>query len=392
MNRIFVLLSIIIGVLMSCDMPEPDNGLPDYYRQIEGIEDVPLHGVVSSDSSIFVVSRSNDNNYKLINFSRSLNHIWTMSLPSSLVVVNELLLTTDSNLIIAGSQTKQSGDVSSLWVSKMALSGDVIWEYSSSANSDEKGNGIAETENGTFLVCGTYQSLSAGMNKEQPKLWEFDQSGQLTWDTIYNTTPGTEAMSVAHFETMGDCQVGLAISTPAPDTFDTKSYELWCLNNDRSLHFVRALSGYGGMYGGNIELVKDSRDNIITWRSVRDKDEKGAKYRLEKSDMNLDSVWLLQMANLVSIRDVVESQDENYLCVARKTRSLSIPENLVVLMVSKNGDLVWESTLDEEISSSPTFVLPLSKGEYLIGVGLRTGSKTFTGFYIVIDADGNPID
>jgi gliding motility-associated-like protein len=137
------------------------------------------------------------------------NVIWSRSLGGTPPDDGSTIIpTTDGGFIVAGSTGSPNGDVTGfhggiwdVWVVKLDISGNIVWQKCYGGSQLDFGSDIIET-NGGFIITGNTTSSDGDVvghhgTNEKEDLWVFkiDNSGNLLWQRCYGGTLADGAFS-----------------------------------------------------------------------------------------------------------------------------------------------------------------------------------------------------
>jgi alpha-tubulin suppressor-like RCC1 family protein/Leucine-rich repeat (LRR) protein len=99
-------------------------------------------------------------------------------------LVHSIQQTSDGGYIVAGKTFSTSGGKSFYWVFKLDKSGNVLWNKTYGATTDDEAFSIQQTSDGGYIVAGNTQGF--GTHLGAPWVLKLDQDGKVQWQKTYD--------------------------------------------------------------------------------------------------------------------------------------------------------------------------------------------------------------
>ncbi len=189
---------------------------------------------------------------------------------------HSVVQTNDGNIIIAGLNDMDGGDVSvnyggaDFWVVKMDIEGNLIWDKSFGGSGDDIVEKIIKTRDGDFLLVGTSNSMDGDISSPQGMddndFWvvKMDMDGNLVWEKSYGGSGGGMygdwATAVVESSEGGFVVVGHSSSTNGQVTGNHAGTEdFWVIKIDEEGSLIWEKS-YGGFHTDMASAIVQTKD------------------------------------------------------------------------------------------------------------------------------------
>jgi len=169
--------------------------------------------------------------------------------------------TSDGNYIIAGSTTSFGAGTCAIYLIKIDVNGNILWEKTYGGVNSQTGCCVQQTIDGGFVILGYTTSFGAG--GEDLYLIKTDSAGGLTWSKTYGGAGNDEGSYVIQALDSGYILIGSTWS------FGAGSSDLYLVKTDVSgnLMWSKTYGGYAGDMGTYIEQTSDN-GYIITGETM----------------------------------------------------------------------------------------------------------------------------
>lgn len=143
------------------------DGTTEWFRIIGDGKAVDAQSVIEGKEGYFIagykeVAKGNFDAW-VCNVDREGTILWEKTYGGALMDSAHEITSDGEGYVITGEKTSGSAGGSDLWVFKISIDGDLIWEQVYGGPLDEKGYSITPTTDSGFLIAGTTQSYGAGM-------------------------------------------------------------------------------------------------------------------------------------------------------------------------------------------------------------------------------------
>ncbi len=238
----------------------------------------------------------------------------------------------DGSFAIAGSTYKGPSLNDDIFLAKISASGQTLWSSTYGDVNIEKGQALAQTADGGFVVAG-YRSFVAAPNTEwNVLLAKFDEGGNPTWEATFNNWPIDQALSV-------------------------------CSTQD------------GGILIGAQTEIRGLGADVDNW--------------LIKTDASGNTLWTLFISSTREdrLQSVYEMSNGNIL-VGGMVNPAGTNIQASISMVSATGQLQWTSTFGSPRSDVINSVIE-GPHQRIIGAGYTQRSGTSDIYIILPDNQGH---
>ena len=177
---------------------------------------------------------------------------------SSNEFASSIIQTTDGGFIVAGCTESTDGDISEnkgwsdVWIVRLDISGNLIWEKSLGGNNPDCAFSIEQTIDGGFIIAGYSASNNGDVtgNHAYDDYWvvKLDELGNLEWEKSFGGSDFEEANSVQQTTDGGFIIAGWAGSTDGDVTGNHGHYDYWIVRLDVNGNLLWQKCLGGGKY------------------------------------------------------------------------------------------------------------------------------------------------
>ncbi len=350
-------------------------------------------------------SHSNDGNIdgNILKINKSGRVLWSKTLGGKgSEEVNHVIETPDDKLIIIGytdsDNINQSSEeiinqtsLNKVWVSKMDLSGNVIWSntYSKIGVIFQAFNGIV-TEEGNILIIGSSISLTGDDINSEIYLLNIDKNGKKVWEKFYNVYHSQEGIDVV------EANGGYTIVANIEENY---KWNIWLFHINKQGTVV-----WNNTFGG--------RDNEKSNKLIKTKDGGyaigGYTYSFAKGSLDAwfirvdkkgNEEWSKVFGGLSTdeIYSIVETKQQGFMAVgySEPWQSNEDGENILtsgidlfIVHLDKKGNIVWEKTWGGEGEQRAIDIVGNNNGFSLVGF-TNTGNDKGIDMLIMNNGQGN---
>lgn len=374
---------------------------------------------------ILILSFSNSQN---TTFQKTYNYL---EASAGYSVIN----TSDGNFLVVGRAGNYSEGVGRILLSKIDLSGDILWTklIGDSLDTESIGRSVLEIENEEYILCGTsdYQAITnkgktgflISVDKNGDVIWEtsseihgysvikssdgnyvvagydftssensedyliskFTSIGSSSWTTVLGSTEEDRAISVVEMEENIYLTVGyISESEENRDIFLCK------LNSNGDTLLTQRIGGLLDDSGS--DLIKTTDGNYIISGFTSSFGNGGYDVYLIKLNSNLDISWTKTYGGLDDDfgSSIDQTIDGGYILTGVTKSYGSGNRNVYLIRTDSNGDTLWTRTfggINDDIGRS---VIQVPDGGFLI-TGYSTSNGNENGDLYLIKTDENGI-
>lgn len=232
-------------------------------------------------------TKSQEKHLWLLRIDEKGNTLWGKtykSTPSS--EGRDLVVTSDSMLVIAGYSVKPFATNSDFWLIKVNQDGEIVWERNFGENGDESARTLAKTSDGGFVVAGI--NSSSMLYGDDAWIIKVDSTGRKLWDRTFGGKQSDYANDVIETSDKGIVVCGMTSSRDVG-------------------------KGYNSFW-----VAKMNSEGVDIWDNI---------YRINQWD---------------EATSVVEGLD-GYIYVTGFTRTISVIDyDIVLLKLDQDGNLIWQ--------------------------------------------------
>jgi len=218
--------------------------------------------------------------------------------------------TSDGGFVVAGYTTSIDGDVmgnngfQDMWVVKLDVLGDLVWQSSLGGSFGESANSIQETSDGGFVVAGYATSTDGdvtGFHGGQD-MWvvKLDGFGDLVWQRSLGGSLIDWANSIQQTSDGGIVVAGYSRSVDGDATVNNGLNDFWVVRMDvlGDLVWQRSLGGSVEDRAGSIQQTSDGGFIVAGYSFSVDGDVTG--------NHGGQDMWVVKLASVNGIDDVIE--------------------------------------------------------------------------------------
>ncbi len=279
---------------------------------------------------------------------------------------------TNDGFLVVGSSTSFEQDKTVACMVKLDSSGNLLWNKTYAENNGAEFRYAHTVTDGFLLVGNTFQA-SGGTNGYVMKV---DTQGNRLWTTQLNEY-GTEGIDKLFSATMdGDNLVAVGLT----ESFSSNSASnVWAikLNGDGNVIWNRTFGQTVSWAGRSITLTSDSGYMIAGYAYQPASDN--YDFLVLKLDADGNLLWNQTYGGSESDKAYSIAETADGFTVAGDTRSQgSGDSDAWIIKISPDGAKLWERTVGGSNFDSPTYMVALQDGSYVVagttfsfGNGLR---------------------
>ncbi|TEB16737.1 hypothetical protein Psfp_01138 [Pelotomaculum sp. FP] len=295
--------------------------------------------------------------------------------------------TSEGGFIIAGETKSRHGYDHDVYVVRTDEKGEMIWEKEFGGERCDYVWSVQQTKDGGFIIAGGTESCGAGIYDVY--LIKLDLNGNEIWEKTYGGAGSDCGYAVLQLADGGYLVAGNAESFGAgnPDLYLLKT------DGDGKMLWQKTYGGKGSDYGWSLVKAGDGGFLIAGEKEITGDRGGGFAAVLIKVDPDGNELWENTYGNnsVSSFYSVSQAKDGGYILTGKK-ESAEGGYDLYVVRTDKNGGLAWEKTVDGTGGNSGYAVLQSKDGGYIVagekGIEKSAGSEIFL---LKLKSERNPI-
>lgn len=306
--------------------------------------------------------------------------------PVTLIDGNECLyLVSFSSSDVSGNRTaSQKSTINSvdIWVVKVDLSGNIIWDKSFGGNDGESALDAVMTSDGNIVLAGSSNSSNSGdvsseniYSTTDPWLLKIDTMGNILWQKRYPTINQAQINTIIEDD---EGQLIMAISTDTPNDALKQvdihgDYDIWLLKMDDSGELL-SQNSYGGIstesdpvllfYAGKYYLACSSGSASASGNKGMD-------------NVGVIDIWFLQLNKDLSISREIILGGENIELVNRGLGIYAYGNNDIVVTTSTTSSTNTASWGNTTHYGDADFLIVVMDTTLRISYSVQTGGNDF---------------
>jgi hypothetical protein len=272
--------------------------------------------------------------------------------------IRDIRITSDGEIVAAGSTAAPGNGDMNLWVIKLNGSGDIVMQKEYGGDGEDEARGLLEAPDGALIVAGSTTSFGAG--DQDVWILKLSSSGVIEWQQAY----GESANEAAHaIVAAGDGGFAVAGWTDA-----SGSRDVWMLRLDDQGAII-----WQKRYGG--AMADEARDLLHT-------SDGGFLIASESASFGTDSnpdVWLLKLdaggviewqrsieAGGATVLNALHATSDGGIIAGGKVQSNPADaEDLWLMKLDLLGQVQWQRAYGGDLHESAAAILETFDGGYL---------------------------
>jgi hypothetical protein len=345
--------------------------------------------------------------------------------------------TTGDGYIISGVTASYGAGNDDVYLIKLDLNGNILWERTYGGTDDEYGSSVIQTSDGGYIIVGTTYSFGLGLSDIY--LIRTDSNGDTLWSRTFGGTGQENGISVQQTLDKGYIITGGTQSFGAGgwDIYliktDSSGYPSWAKTfggaNDEGASYVQQTSDSGyiitgstrsfGQTSGDVYLIKIDINGDTLWTkiyggndyengySVKQTNDGGYiiggfttsfgtgyydVYLIKTNDIG-DTLWTKSYGD-VSVSDdeawsIQQNADSSYI-ITGITNGPAAGYSPLLMKINLNGNILWSKTYGGTINDGAYFGQQTSDNGYImVGFTSSFGAGAWDIYLIKTDSSGN---
>jgi len=312
--------------------------------------------------------------------------------------VVKVIQTTDNGYALCGYTTIPGNIYADYLVMKLDSSGEMQWQKTFGGSSNDVALGIAQTQDGGYIVCGYSNSNDGSVtnNHGADDYWliRLDSAGNLKWQKSFGGTGDDRAMSLLSLEDGGYIISGFSSSNNGDVTGNHGYFDYWILRLD-SVGTMQWQKTYGGTQGesDNSALLQTADEGFLIF---------GRTYSTNGDITNNHGdcdAWLIKIdkngvlewektyggSNFDVGRNICKAKDGGYLLTARtmsEDGDVTVAHggaDAWILATDSSGNLQWQQTYGGVDFDAAGYIQELPLGKYVFSGTTTSNDGDVTG-------------
>lgn len=263
--------------------------------------------------------------------------------------------------ILAGETKSGDGYDHDVYVVRTDEKGGPIWEKNFGGKRCDYAWSVQQTKDGGFIIAGGTESFGAGIYDVY--LIKLDSSGNEIWEKTYGGAGSDCGYAVQQLDDGGYLIAGNTESFGAanPDVYLLKA------DGDGQMIWQKTYGGKGSDYGWSLLKAGDGGYLIAGEKEIAGDQGGGFAAYLIKVDPDGNELWEKTYGDKSgsSIYAASQAKDGGYVLSGKK-ESARGGYDLYVVKIDKNGDPVWEKTIDGTGCNCGYGILQSKDGGYVV--------------------------
>lgn len=324
---------------------------------------------------------SGNNDFYIVKLDLFGNIQWTKTIGGPEWEYGQSLIQTfDGGYAFTGTSNSFGAGSWDACVVKLDNSGNIQWSKTIGGTLEEAGQGIVQTNDGGFVVCGNTSSYGAGINDLY--IVKLDNSGNLLWTKTIGGSLYQIGNAIINTSDGGTAIVG------ETRNFGAGGYDIYLIKLDGTgnVQWKKTYGGYDDDYGYAITQTNDNGYCIAgTTNSF-------VIAPTEVYIVKLDSLGIIQWTKTIGGgngdggQSVIQSSDGG-IVICGSTRSFGAGEtDIYLIKLDINGNLLWTKAIGGSLFDYASSIKQTYDGGFIIGGETRSyGSGSMDAFILKLD-------
>lgn len=167
----------------------------------------------------------------------------------------------NGELYVVGTTKSQSDPNGDIYLLKLDLEGNIIFERYYGGLSEEEGYNIITTSDGNLMIIGSTQSQGAGM--KDVYILKIDTKGNVLWESVYGGSLDDIPSDIIETAHVGFCLLGTT------ESFGNGSRDIYLLWLDPNGNKIREKYYGGADFDGGSEIMESGQDDLLIYGYTR---------------------------------------------------------------------------------------------------------------------------
>ncbi len=258
---------------------------------------------------------------------------------------------------------------------------DVVWLKSFGGLKEDKVYEVMPTSDGGYIMAGDTESK--GMGKADIWLVKLDPEGEITWEKTIGGKGNDHVRDIVRADDGGYMLLGNTESKGAGNT------DFWMVKVDELgvVEWNKTFGASGNEQANAMVRLKDNNYLLVGTRHITKKQLVGKAWKhrmnhsiwLVKVDREGNEIWNqeIESEQMVSVTDVFEAANEDFVLVANTRFKKSEFEDAWLIRTDLNGVVLWDKAIGEKKQMDMIHaVQPMLDGSFVLaGITMPKGSR-----------------
>lgn len=295
-----------------------------------------------------------------------------------------MIISRDNYIYVAGGTDYDGISPSDVYILKLNLEGDLIWQKTYGGNNFDYAYDIIEDDNDNFLICG----YTSNNKNSDIYLLKIDKNGQIIWEKNYGGNGWDVAYSINNIDNN-------FLLTGYTNSFGNGKTDIYLINIDKNGNCVWAKT-YGGLrddIGITSFKIKNNEILIAGNSSSYIARGFGTDILLFKIDLSGNSVStkIFSAAQLEVGTKIRMEKNNNILLIGTKKCYGICDSNIYLLKLDQNLNIIWFKIFAAKKNDIASSIVAFDDKYFISGTTSSFKDKNGDLFLSLIDFNGNLI-
>jgi hypothetical protein len=318
----------------------------------------------------------------IVRLNNSGNILWQKTLGGSNdEYLRKIIKTPDGSILCIGDTQSNNGDIISymdqidFWVTKIDLSGNLIWEKCFGGVNIDRGYSVCDTDDGNFMIAGSTESqypyIENNHGLSDFLLIKIDQEGNKIWQKTYGGSGHETCKSIKKSNNGGYLLIGNSSSIDGDLSNNYGEQDVWMLKVDNE-GIIQWQQNFGGSKDDFIyNFIEDHEGNFVIIGETYSFDidatdnhgENGSRdFFIIKVSAQGQKIWsnCYGGSSEEYARGIVESNGSEYVVVGESysndgqaTNNIGSADIWIIKLNIIDGELIWQKKYGSEGHDEP---------------------------------------
>lgn len=279
-----------------------------------------------------------------------------------------------------GSTLSEGNSNGDLFLVKTDRDGNKLWKKSYGLENTERGNQILKTNDGNLYLLGSTESIGNG--KADIFLLKVDLEGNLLWEKTFGSV---EHEIPSHFIETSNSELCIAATQ-----FKNNTSNIYLIWTDLSGNFLREKIIGSSFNEGSTSIIEATNKDLYVFGYSERIGSDSRNFMLLKTSLNGDSLWSKTYGGngYEESSTFLETPNNNFLLIGHSA-STDLMHNMYVLKVNSTGAIVWEKNYGGSNHDGAEGGMINSDGNYVfLGISNSFGNGSEAILLITTDQNG----
>ncbi|CAA6824742.1 MAG: Unknown protein [uncultured Sulfurovum sp.] len=300
-------------------------------------------------------------------------------------VANAVLMLEEAHTAVVGTCKSFNAERSDICVTRLNAQGDTVWRKLLGGKKTDKAVAISRAKDGNLLILGDSKSfpVADGQNIYVAKI---SLEGELLWENSFGGDRDEYAAGIAGTNDGGALLVGDS------ESFSNKGYrDIYIIRLDKNGKMLSTKTIGGELNDEANALTRTSDGNFIMVGAREIKSSGDADFFIMKLNQNGEKLWARTLGEKYNdVLHAVTPTPDGGIVATGKTRSYNSDQtDLPIMHFNKDGKLIWFKIYGFGYYDEGNAVTVTSKGNYMVaGTTNSMGKGGFDNYILALDKKG----